>query len=101
MRIVGVSFDDPAKNAAWRRNKGFAFELWTDVDRTLAQHLGAAKSADQRHASRRTVLLDAQGHVAVTYDVGLGLGTHPQDVLDDARRLWPAQVPPRETLRAP
>jgi peroxiredoxin len=90
VRIVGVSFDDAEANARWHDKKGFAFELWTDDDaRTLAISLGAAQSTTAGHASRRTFLLDAEGRVLLAYDVGLDLGTHPSDVLADARRIWP------------
>jgi peroxiredoxin len=92
--VVGVSFDPPADNAAFKENKGYTFELWTDADKTLALALGAAANADQGHASRRTVLLDPTGQVVLTYDVGLGLGAHPGDVLDDARALFPAAPAP-------
>lgn len=88
MRIVGVSFDAPEANKAWHDDKGFGFELWTDTDRTLALALGAAQSADQKVADRETRLLDAEGRVLLEYDVGLNLGTHPSDVLGDAKRLF-------------
>lgn len=89
MRIVGVSFDSPEKNAAWATEKGYRFELWTDLSRELAQAVGAAEAPDQARASRVTVLLDPEGHVAVRYQPGLGLGTHPADVLEDAQALFP------------
>ena len=89
MRIVGVSFDPPDKNAAWAVEKGYRFELWSDNERALAMAIGAARSADQARASRTTVLLDPRGHVVVRYEPGLGLGTHPAEVLEDARALFP------------
>lgn len=88
MRIVGVSFDSPADNAAWAKDKGFRFELWSDAGRELALHWGAADAPDQARAKRTTVLLDAEGRVVVRYTPGLDLGTHPADVLDDARKLF-------------
>jgi len=98
--VVGVSFDAPADNAPFKENKGYTFELWSDTDKTLALTLGAAANAEQGHASRRTVLLDPAGQVVLTYDVGLGLGAHPGDVLDDARALFP-QPPPTAPTTTP
>ena len=83
-----MSFDSPEANAAWAKEEGFGFELWTDPDRQLALAYGAAKSKDQAHASRVTMLLDANGNVVLDYDVDLNLGTHPSDVLTDARLLF-------------
>jgi hypothetical protein len=35
-------------------------------------------------------VLDAKGEVVLRYpDVGLGFGTHPEDVLEDVRVLFP------------
>jgi len=85
---VGISFDPPAKNAEWAKEKGFSFELWTDESRALAQHYGAATSADQARASRETRLLNADGQLQLEYEVGLNLGTHPSSVLADCKRLF-------------
>jgi len=90
VRTVGVSFDAPADNLAWAQKKGFSFELWSDTDRTLALYYGAATSPDAKHASRGTVLLDAQGNLLLEYDVGLNIGAHPSDVLADCERIWGA-----------
>ena len=93
MRIVGVSFDAPEKNAAWAETKGFSFELWTDTARELALHYGAASSADQKRARRITRVLDAQGALVLEYKVGLGVATHPGDVLQDLQILEMAGAP--------
>ena len=90
IRVVGVSFDPPEKNAAWKAEKGYGFELWTDQGRELALAFGAATSVDQANASRVTLLLDAEGKAVMRYAPGAGLGTHPGDVLDDAKVLFPA-----------
>lgn len=88
MRIIGVSFDPPEKNAEWREKKGFTFELWSDVGRELAQVYGAADSADAKFAQRITVVLDPQGQLALVYPQ-VGVGTHPADVLDDVKKRFP------------
>ena len=88
MQIVGVSFDDPEDNQSWAEDEGFGFELWTDDDRALALYYGAATSEDQRWADRLTFLLDAEGDVALIYDVGGDIGVHPAQVLEDAEKLF-------------
>lgn len=87
MRIVGVSFDDPSDNAAWREDEGFQYELWTDDDRTLALTYGAAASASAAVPSRVTVLLDENGDLLLKYAVR-DLGTHPASVLEDCEALF-------------
>ena len=56
------------------------------MDRVLALHYGAATSADQSHASRRTYVLDEQGRLCLEY-VSVGVRTHPAEVLEDLTRL--------------
>jgi peroxiredoxin len=64
--------------------------VWTDSDKTLAIAYGAADSKDQARPKRVTVVLDAKGDVVLRYpDIGMGMGTHPQDVLEDVRVLFP------------
>lgn len=87
MNIVGVSFDSPAENQAWAIDEGFDFELWSDLDRTLALHYGAATSATQGAAARVTKVLDADGNVVLEYS-GISVATHPTDVLHDCQLLF-------------
>ena len=63
MAIYGVSFDTPAENAAFRAKQGFGYPLWSDIDKALALHYGAATSKLQPYAGRVTVILDPQGTV--------------------------------------
>lgn len=87
MQIVGVSFDDPDRNANWAADEGFQFELWTDDDRTLAVAYGAASSSSARFANRITVVLDADGNQLLEYEVS-SVGTHPAAVLEDCELLF-------------
>ena len=87
VHIVGVSFDSPSKNAAWAAEEGFAFELWSDDDKTLALTYGAARNASQSYADRVTKILDASGTLVLEYEV-TSIGTHPQDVLEDCTALF-------------
>jgi len=85
--IVGVGFDDPADNQAWSEDEGFGFELWTDVDKTLALTYGAASSASATTPSRVTRVIDADGVLVLGYQVSL-IGTHPSEVLSDCLALF-------------
>jgi peroxiredoxin len=87
--VIGVSFDPPARNAQFRQNEGFAYDLWTDTGRELALYYGAATSASAPLASRVTTLLDADGTwLLVYYPGGLaGLYAHAGQVLADCQAL--------------
>ena len=90
MTIIGAGFNTPEKNLAWATKEKFPYEVWTDSDKTLALAFGAAESKDRDHPKRVTVVLDAKGEVVLRYpDIGIGLGTHPEDVLEDVRVLFP------------
>ena len=92
MGIVGVSFNKPDKNAGWATTEGFQFPLWSDEDKALALHYGAANSKLSMVPSRITVVLDAQGTVVLRYD-DVSVGTHPGDVLDDCKALFGVASP--------
>lgn len=81
-----MSFDDTSENAAFASAQGFQYELWSDLQRTLALHFGAATSDTQGSAYRRTFVLDEQGRLCLQYDT-VGVNSHPEDVLDDVTLL--------------
>ena len=85
MTLVGVSFDRPEKNAAFRAGQDMPFELWTDDNRTLAMHCGAARSKTSRLARRVTVVLDAEARPILRYGGVANVVTHADRVLDDCR----------------
>jgi peroxiredoxin Q/BCP len=87
VEIIGVSFDSPEENQSWAAGEGYQYELWTDESRTLALTYGAASSESASIASRITVLLDAEGNLALTYAVS-DIGTHPALVLEDCQTLF-------------
>ncbi len=66
VQIYGASFDKPADNAAFRDKQSFPYPLWSDTDKALARHYGAAKTSLQPFPSRVTVILDADGAVFET-----------------------------------
>ena len=81
-----MSFDEPAANATFAADQGYLFELWTDRNRELALHYGAATSVDQAFASRRTVVLDELGRLCLQYE-SVGVSSHPAEVLSDVTLL--------------
>jgi len=85
--IIGASFDDPADNASFAEAQSYEYELWSDLDRTLAMHYGAASSETQAMASRITVLLDAEGVLRVVYNPA-SASSNAQDVLEDCELLF-------------
>jgi len=74
--------------ASWADEESFEFELWRDTNKALAVHYGAATDTSAYYPQRITVVLDEEGQQFLSYDVGLGFGTHPAQVLDDLRIVW-------------
>jgi len=90
VQVVGVSFDSPSKNNKFKAVEGFTFDLWTDAQRELALHYGAAKSSKQYFASRVTAVIDPKGELALFYSsaaVGFDLYNHAAIVLEDLKVL--------------
>lgn len=94
MRIVAVSFNSADRNRRWAEAEHFPFEVWSDTDKTLALTYGAASTSWAPFPSRITVVLDAQGKVALQYLDGVNVGTHPEDVLKDCTALFGAAPSP-------
>ena len=84
---MGVSFDSSTDNATFAETESYEYELWSDLDRTLALHYGAATSASQSMASRISVLLDTEGVWRVEYNPANAL-TNAADVLEDCELLF-------------
>jgi len=85
--IVGVSFNTPSQNQNWVTDQSFQYEVWSDTNKTLAVHFGAARSSSFT-PSRVTLILNAQGEVEAIYDPVSNIGDHPGQVLDDCRTLF-------------
>jgi peroxiredoxin Q/BCP len=82
--IVGVSFDEPAANAAFVKAEGFPFRLLSDTDRALASKVGAASSEAQPVASRISYLVGPDGKIQKVYGE-VTPATHAGDVLSDLK----------------
>jgi peroxiredoxin len=88
VQIVGAGFNDPGTNQAWAEQEEYLYEIWTDSDRTLATTYGAWEEGDWS-VGRVTVVLGHGGDLLVRYDNNTGQGTHPSEVLEDCRLLFP------------
>jgi len=81
VEVLGVSFDEPADNAAFVAEQGFPFRLLSD-DGALAIQVGAAESRDQTMARRISYLVGPDGKVVKAYG-SVNPAAHAQEVLAD------------------
>jgi len=82
VEILGVSFDDPAKNAEFVAAESFPFRLLSDQSRSLSVAVGAADTTDQTVARRISYVVGPDGKVARVYDT-VTPATHADQVLKD------------------
>ena len=83
---MGISFDEPEKNKQWRDRMGMTFDLLSDPDKTVAGILGARRPDDHpgaRWARRISYLVDPDGVIQRSYNVGREFLPHPGEVLAD------------------
>jgi thioredoxin-dependent peroxiredoxin len=83
--ILGISFDTPEENKAFKEAQGFPYPLLSDVDKSVGETYGAKRGPDEQwgdFAKRLTFLIGPDGVVRRVYDVH-DVGTHPETVLAD------------------
>lgn len=90
VQVVGVSFDDPARNAEFIAKNRFPFPLLSDTKRTLAVEVGAADSPSRIVARRISYLVGADGKVLAAY-ADVTPSTHATQVLADIQKLSPTK----------
>ena len=87
---MGISYDDPEDNKAWSEMMEFHFPLLSDPDREIAGLLDVRRP-DAHPLSflprRVTYLIDPDGVIARSYDVGRDIDGHADVVLEDLRAL--------------
>ncbi len=83
--ILGVSFDDPTDNKAFKVKFEFPYDLLTDTNRDASKQFGAT-TTDSGKASRVSVLIGPEGSVVKTYDT-VKPADHPDQVLADLAAL--------------
>ena len=84
--VVGVSFDNPEKNAEFVKEHGFPFRLLSDRDKSLAVAVGAADSDKRLFARRISYLVGPNGTVLKAY-AQVDPSRHARQVLDDIALL--------------
>lgn len=87
--ILGISFDSPADNSAFRTKHDFPFALLSDRDRTVGAAYGALRDPDDGFAGfprRISYLIDPDGVIVKTYEVTDPSG-HAEVVLADLAAL--------------
>lgn len=86
---MGISFDTPVDNAAFRATFDFPFDLLSDLDRTIAGSYDVLRPQDDPFADyprRISYLIDPDGTIAQAYEVGDPAG-HGAEVLADLAAL--------------
>jgi thioredoxin-dependent peroxiredoxin len=87
--ILGASFDTPEENRAFAADQGFGFRLLSDVDRSVGDAYGVARSVDDQYATfprRVSFLIDPEGIVQRRYTVA-DVSSHAEEVLADLEAL--------------
>ena len=82
VEVLGVSFDEPADNAAFAEAQAFPFRLLSD-DGALAVQVGAATSRDESTTRRISYLVGPDGKILKAYD-SVDPKAHAKQVLADA-----------------
>lgn len=83
--VLGISFDTPPDNAAFRQRYGFPFRLLCDVDREVGAAYEVLRAPDDPFADypkRISYLIDPEGTIVRAYEVTDPAG-HAAAVLAD------------------
>ena len=83
--MLGVSYDSPADNGAFRTKFSFPYDLLSDGDGKMSVAYGVSEPGAAR-SPRKSVLVGPDGSVAVAYDAVVP-AEHPDAVLADLDRL--------------
>ena len=87
--VIGISFDTPEENAAFRAKFDFPFPLLCDTDKSVGALYDVLRDADDPFADypqRISYLIDPDGVIAKTYQVS-DPGGHAAEVLADLTAL--------------
>jgi len=83
--ILGVSFDSPGDNKAFKEKFSFPYDLCSDTDKSASIAFGAADTSSAK-PTRVSVLIGPDGKVAAAYGT-VKPADHPDEVLADLNRL--------------
>lgn len=86
--VVGVSRDDTASHAAFKKKHGLGFTLLTDADHRVMEVYGAWKKGRLGVFSvlRKTFIIDPSGQIVKAYDRVTPSG-HGEQIADDLSQL--------------
>jgi len=87
--VVGISFDSPAENAAFRAKFDFPFALLSDESKEVGAAYGALREPDDNYANfskRVSYIIDPEGVVRKSYEVSDPAG-HAAEALADLAAL--------------
>ena len=83
--ILGISFDQPADNRAFRHENGFPYALLSDPDKSIGTTYEVLRDPDDQYADfpqRISYLIDPEGTIVRSYEVTDPAG-HAAEVLAD------------------
>lgn len=83
VEILGVSFDEPEKNARFVKTHAFPYRLLT-ADSETAMEVGATSSPQQKYARRISYLVGEDGRVLRSYGTVMP-SSHADQVLSDLK----------------
>lgn len=83
-----MHFQSPEFATSWIDDQDFQYEVWTDDDKDLAVHYGAAADRNAFIPARVTVLLDENGEWLLEYTSNTSSVSHTDDVLADCEALF-------------
>jgi thioredoxin-dependent peroxiredoxin len=86
--ILGISFDAPEANKAFREKHDFPFRLLSDDDEQIGVKYEARDAGTEKvsFAKRLSYLIDAEGVIRKSYEVA-DIPAHPAEVLADLYEL--------------
>ncbi len=82
---MGLSYDSPEANKAFREKFSFPYDLLTDADGNISIAYGVSEP-DSARSPRKSVLLAPDGTVAAAYNE-VTPAEHPDQVLADLEKL--------------
>ncbi len=89
MTILGASFDTVEDNRAFKAKFDWPFELLSDTDEQVGVAYEVRDPGTEKvsYAKRYAYLIDPQGVIRKSYDVGRTVAEFAAYVLDDVRAL--------------
>ena len=83
--ILGISYDNPTDNGAFRDKFSFPYDLLSDADGAVSISYGVS-DPDSGRSPRKSVLIGPDGKVTASYDA-VTPADHPEQVITDIDQL--------------